>query len=269
MDSLALRSFAGGTLFGSLNGSGPPRVLYLHGWGRTHRDFDAVRREEVLSACPASLALDLPGFGASPPPPNAGGAELYAHLLLPVLTDCEPPLILVGHSFGGRVALELAYQRPKAVAALVLTGVPLLKPVMVRKKPSLKFRLMRYANRMGLISDKTMENLRNKSGSADYQAARGVMRDVLVAAVNETYEKQLQSLKMPVELVWGTNDSEVVPGIAVRAETMLAHAGLTILPDIGHFVPSEAPGRLAGIIANQLHMIDSYSNPVTSEPNQS
>ncbi len=268
LDSLALRSFANGTLFGSLKGKGSPRILYLHGWGRTHRDFDVVRHEEVLAAGPASLALDLPGFGASPPPPSAGGAELYARLLLPALTDYELPLILVGHSFGGRVALELAYQRPRTVAAMVLTGVPLLKPVKARKKPSLKYRLMRYANRVGLIGDKTMESLRNRSGSADYQAARAVMRPVLVATVNETYEKQLQSVKTPVELVWGANDSEVVPGIAVRAETMLENASLTILPSVGHFVPTEAPGRLAEIIAKQIRIIDCSIDPITSQNNQ-
>ena len=255
MGSLALRSFADGTLFGSHQGQGPARVLYLHGWGRTHRDFDPVRTETALAGSPASLALDLPGFGASPPPPSPGGADLYVRLLLPALAECEQPLILVGHSFGGRVALELAYQRPKAVAALVLTGVPLLRPTVVRSKPSLKFRLMRSANRVGLVSDKTMEDLRGRSGSADYRAAQGVMRDVLVAAVNETYETQLQAVKMPVELVWGDNDTEVFPGIAVRSETMLTNAGLTILPGVGHFVPQEAPKRFAEIIERQLHTI--------------
>ena len=268
MGSFALRSFAGGTLFGSLQKSaeldGPPRVLYLHGWGRTHQDFDAVRTQPALAACPSSLALDLPGFGTSPPPPSAGGADLYARLLLPALAECEMPVILVGHSFGGRVALELAHQRPNAVAALVLTGVPLLRPAIVRSKPSLRFRLARRANAMKLVSDKAMENLRRRSGSTDYQATEGVMRDVLVAVVNETYETQLQAVKMPVELVWGDSDREVIPGIAVRAETMLANASLTILSDVGHFVPNEAPRQLAEIIARQLHTIDCEPEPTTA-----
>ena len=268
MGSFALRSFAGGTLFGSLQKSaeldGPPRVLYLHGWGRTHQDFDAVRTQPALAACPSSLALDLPGFGTSPPPPSAGGADLYARLLLPALDECGMPVILVGHSFGGRVALELAHQRSNAVAALVLTGVPLLRPAIVRSKPSLRFRLARRANAMKLVSDKAMENLRRRSGSADYQAAEGVMRDVLVAVVNETYETQLQAVKMPVELVWGDSDREVIPGIAVRAETMLANASLTILSDVGHFVPNEAPRQLAEIIARQLHTIDCEPEPTVA-----
>ena len=72
-----LRTFAGGTLFGSVTGPDAPRVLALHGWARTHRDFDAVLAPVDEAPVPA-LALDLPGFGASPPPPEAWGAAAYA-----------------------------------------------------------------------------------------------------------------------------------------------------------------------------------------------
>ncbi|HCB33810.1 MAG TPA: hypothetical protein DEP69_01110, partial [Acidimicrobiaceae bacterium] len=253
-----MRSYAGGTLFGSRLGEGAPRVLYLHGWGRTHRDFDEVRRHPLLtgadgdSAAPASLAVDLPGFGVSPAPPTGGGAGLYARLLAPVVAECEQPVLLVGHSFGGRVALELAQQRPAVAAALVLTGVPLLRPLTPRNQPKLSFRLARLGNRVGLVSNGHMETLRRRSGSDDYRNTHGVMRDVLVAAVNETYETQLRSTKIPVELVWGDRDREVPPGVAVRAETMLADARLTLLPGVGHFVPTEAPDDLAECVARVL-----------------
>ena len=82
-----LRTFAGGRLFGSRHRLGAPRVLALHGWARTHRDFDAVvapgRRSRRLPA----LALDLPGFGASPPPPEAWGAAAYAEAVGQVLGE--------------------------------------------------------------------------------------------------------------------------------------------------------------------------------------
>src|ERR1700685_2821353 len=92
-----LRSFADGRLFGSVTGSEAPRVLALHGWARSHRDFDAVVAGEGPEPLPA-LALDLPGFGASPPPPAAWGAEAYAELVGRVLGEMASPVVVLGHS---------------------------------------------------------------------------------------------------------------------------------------------------------------------------
>ncbi len=67
-----LRTFAAGRLFGSVTGSAAPRLLALHGWGRTHRDFDGVVAPVGEEPLPA-VAIDLPGFGASPPPTRCVG----------------------------------------------------------------------------------------------------------------------------------------------------------------------------------------------------
>jgi pimeloyl-ACP methyl ester carboxylesterase len=66
-----LKSFAGGALFGGGWGEGTPTVLALHGWRRTHDDFTPVSRAAAdLPGGPLSaLGPDLPGFGATPPPP--------------------------------------------------------------------------------------------------------------------------------------------------------------------------------------------------------
>ena len=56
---------------------------------------------------------------------------------------------------------------------------------------------------MRLVSDDAMEAARQRFGSADYRAAQGIMREVLVRAVNETDEAQLDAVRCPVHLVWG------------------------------------------------------------------
>ncbi|MDP9388251.1 MAG: alpha/beta hydrolase, partial [Actinomycetota bacterium] len=116
-----LKAFAGGRLFGVAHGSGPASVLALHGWGRSAADFDAA-----LAGLDA-VALDLPGFGATPPPPQAWGGAEYAAAVAPVLDEMAPPVVVLGHSFGGRVAVHLAASRPPLVAGLVLAGVPLVR----------------------------------------------------------------------------------------------------------------------------------------------
>jgi len=107
-------------------------------------------------------------------------------------------------------------------------------------------------NRFGLIKDESLEELREKYGSADYRAASGVMRDVLVTVVNESYEQQLRSISVPVDLVWGDGDNAAPPEIASRAEALLADARLTLLGGVDHFVPTSAPQALREAIDRRL-----------------
>jgi pimeloyl-ACP methyl ester carboxylesterase len=232
-----LQAFASGRLFGAAHGSGTPWVLALHGWRRDHRDFDAT-----LAGIDA-LALDLPGFGATPAPDGPWGAAEYAAAVEPVLAELATPAVILGHSFGGRVAVHLAAARPEAVAALVLTGVPLIRRRGTgRPKPS--FRLARALNKRGLLSDGRMQELREQHGSADYRAATGVMRDVFVKVVNESYEDQLRALRCPVELVWGDDDTEAPIAVAEEAARLVPGATLIRLPGAGHMTPQTAPDAL-------------------------
>src|SRR4051794_37954555 len=112
-----LKAFDEGRLFGATFGEGPPQVVALHGWQRSHKDFAAVLRGYD------AIALALPGFGASPAPPEGWGTPAYADALLATIRDCAPPVVVVGHSFGGRVAVRVAATHPELVKALVLTGV--------------------------------------------------------------------------------------------------------------------------------------------------
>jgi pimeloyl-ACP methyl ester carboxylesterase len=112
VESIVLQQFAGGAVFGTATGEvGAASVLALHGWARTHRDFDRLLGG-VGETSMASVALDLPGFGASPPPPGPWGTLDYADCLLEVIDTMATPLVVLGHSFGGRVALQLAATHP-------------------------------------------------------------------------------------------------------------------------------------------------------------
>jgi pimeloyl-ACP methyl ester carboxylesterase len=239
---MALTSVADG-LFAEKHGSAPARVVAMHGWGRRGSDFSAAL--DGLDA----LALDLPGFGASTAPTQAVGARGYAEMVRPVVEGLADPPILVGHSFGGRVAVCLAAQLP--VAGLVLAGVPLLR-IRSRSKPSMTYRLIRWAHSRRMVSDDRMERERRRRGSTDYRSASGVMRDVLVTVVNESYEEELAMIDCPVRLVWGADDTEVSPHVARLVAERLRERGVdtdvSILPGIGHLVPTAAPAALRAAI---------------------
>jgi pimeloyl-ACP methyl ester carboxylesterase len=246
---VALRAFAEGALFAEVIGDGHPRVLALHGWGRRGADY-----RPSLDGIDA-LALDLPGFGASPPPEHAISAAGYAELIAPLLDEFETPPVVVGHSFGGRVAVCLASARPDKVGKLVLTGSPLVR-LAPALKPSLGYRLLRRLNRLHLLSDKRMDEIRRNRGSPDYRAATGVMRDVLVRVIGESYEPELRSLRSRVYLLWGSEDREVPVEVAEAVLRTIREGGgnaeLEVIPGVGHLLPIEAPDDLRRVVEEAL-----------------
>ena len=243
-----LRAYGDGTIFGEPYGQGRVRVIWLHGWARRGQDF-AVSATALARGGVASVALDLPGFGASPAPATAGGARRYAELILPALQEIgEGPFVLVGHSFGGTVACVLAVNHPELVSSLVVTGAPLLRTTSSRKSP-VAYRALRWLHARRLVGDSRLEVARQRYGSRDYRNATGVMRDVLVASVNESYEDELARLEVPVTMLWGEEDHEMPLDVATRSSALLGTTHtLHSLHGIGHLVPSEAPEELANVV---------------------
>jgi pimeloyl-ACP methyl ester carboxylesterase len=247
-----LRSYGDSRLFGENYGDTGARVIWLHGWARSAQDF-TLAANALAERGIGSVALDLPGFGASPAPDVPGGARHYADLILPALREmATEPVILVGHSFGGRVAVVVASQHPELVRSLVLTGVPLLR-THASARPPFGYRSVRWLARRHLMSEARLEKARQKYGSTDYQRAHGVMRDVLVASVNESYESELTQLAMPVDFVWGERDEEAPYEVATRAAALVTSpTTLRQLSGVGHFVPLEAPKELVDAAEKEL-----------------
>ncbi len=252
-----LRLLAGGTLFGEATGTAPATVLALHGWGRSHQDFRAVLGP--TDPCGPddgrpldAVAPDLPGFGATPPPPEPWGSAEYAACVTDLLGAMAGPAVVVGHSFGGRVAVQLAATSPGSVRALVLTGAPLIRPPGSRRRPPAPYRALRTLHRLGLVGERRMEAARQRYGSPDYRAAHGVMRQVLVRTLAETYDDQLAAIACPVHLVWGDDDAEVPLVVAERLAERLAGATLTVCPGAGHLTPLTAPRQLRRAVLDSL-----------------
>ena len=249
------KALAGGRIFATTYGDPdqPRRVVAFPGWMHTVKDFDAILGGGLPTA--SAVAVDLPGFGGpNPEPPEPWGSADYARWAAPLLEgdDLHPPVVLVGHSRGGVVALHLAASHPDRVAALVLVAAPILKRAANAAKPRFAFRAAKALHRLGALSDARMEAQRQRHGSADYRAARGVMRDVLVKLTNESHEAQLTATACPIELVWGERDHDVPVEIAERAKQLRGDGvTLTVVPT-GHNIPTEAPAAVRAAIERHL-----------------
>jgi pimeloyl-ACP methyl ester carboxylesterase len=236
-----LRSFADGRVFGVTSGTGPPRYLALHGWGRTHADYDAVFAGGPGGSALDAVSLDLPGFGSTPPPPEVWGTGQYADVVGQVGAELPAPVVAVGHSFGGLVALQLAARHPEQVAALVLIAAPLRIGTGSRRRPAFGYSVVRTLARLGLVSDARLEAARMRHGSADYRAAQGVMREVLVHQLAEHFETALGAVSCGVTLLWADDDAEVPVEVARAAQPLVGRAELVVCEGGGHLLPTTRP----------------------------
>lgn len=249
-----LRIYGDSNLFGEPYGESPARVVWLHGWARSSEDFGAAARELAQRGV-ASVALDLPGFGASAPPDVAGGARYYAELVLPALRAiAQEPVVLVGHSFGGCVSTVMASSHPELVRSIVIVAAPLLR-VSAPSRASWRYRMARWLHSKGVVNDARMEAARQKHGSSDYRRARGVMRDVLVMSVSESYEVELARLHVPVVFLWGADDLDVPFEVAKRSAALVEGEHVEhVIPGVGHLVPLEAPEQLVSAVEEALRI---------------
>lgn len=133
-------TFAGATLVAEHRGSGEPTYVLIHGIGMGRSVFaDLVAH---LHGSGEVVSVDLPGYGEAPEPERVLTMERTADLVAAYLRSAvREPAVLVGHSMGAQVALEVAVRHPESVAKLVLVG-PTVDPA-ARTAPRQVGRLLR------------------------------------------------------------------------------------------------------------------------------
>lgn len=219
-----LSIFAGGKI--KLNyiqwGSGPD-VIFLHGWGGSTDSFLGVAR--VLKDCRVTL-VDFFGFGKTPHPDYPLYVEDYARAIVRIITKFRMTnVILVGHSFGGRVAIRLASKYGYLIDKVLITDGAGIKP---RRGLVYYFKIFRHKllNKLGI---------KHNSGSADYRALSGVMKETFKNVVNEDLTPELRKITLPVLLVWGDKDKDTPIYMAKRMYRKVSGSGLIIFKGAGHY----------------------------------
>ncbi len=233
-------------------------LVFLHGWGRTMEDFDALR-EELMRCLPAAtfLQLDAPGFGGSPLPEGQGfSLSDYATVLDGLLEKLAVPrATLVGHSFGAAVALTYAVRSPASIEKLVLVSAAGIRRKHFRHWFLAAGRFLFRGIVFGFRDFRFALRLKNLFGtffgSTDYQTTRGALRNTFKKIVSEDLRKVAARIKLPTLLIWGTRDTETPLSDGETYHTLMQGSRLETL-DCGHFPILEDPNACAQLIASFL-----------------
>lgn len=240
----------------AVTGDGPP-LLLLHGWGAS-LELTWPLAERVAAGGFRVYLPDLPGFGASDPPPAPWSVRNYATFVLDFLDQqglCR--VDLGGHSFGGRIALMLGAEQGERIRKLLLFNAAGL-----RRRPPLaaRLRLKLYQSLRATLRGLQFRGLHDdlaawyngRYGSADYLAAQGVMRETFLKVVNEDMAPFARQVRAPALLFWGDRDDETPLWMAHELETIIPDAGLVVWPGAGHYSYLD---RLADTTRVTLHFL--------------
>jgi pyruvate dehydrogenase E2 component (dihydrolipoamide acetyltransferase) len=238
------------SLYVAERGAGSKTVVLLHGFGGCHD----IWREVTAALAPdiRTLAYDLPGHGLSLDFPGSGPARTAARAVLADLTARGIGRVHVaGHSMGGAVAALMALAEPDRIASLTLVapgGVgPEINGPLLRRYAAAADRREIRACLAAMSGPQSPPPERIVGVLAEPRRRSGQLRKLVeIAAVMTRDEQQgvipreqLDTLNMPVMVVWGTDDP-VLP--VTQADSLPAHFHIHHVLDAGHMLVEEVPG---------------------------
>jgi pimeloyl-ACP methyl ester carboxylesterase len=263
-------------------GGAGPVLLLLHGIGDSSRTWIPAMR--LLQGSYTMLAPDLPGHGNSSSPLGDYSLGNHASSMRDLLDLLSIERVtVVGHSFGGGVAMQFAYQFPSRCERLVLVDagglgrevnwilrlatipaaeyvMPMLFPVLMRRWGD---SVARFLCDWGIRNARAAEMWRSYRALTDpgnraafVRTARAVIDPggQSVSAVNRLYLVAL----IPTLIVWGGQD-KIIPLVhACQAHEAIPNSRLEVMEGAGHAPHMDDPARFAGILADFLRTTEPF-----------
>ncbi|HEY1085379.1 MAG TPA: alpha/beta hydrolase [Candidatus Saccharimonadales bacterium] len=195
-------------------------ILFIHGIGNNGSAWD-----EVIKRLPDDVqvvTIDLLGFGESPKPHWArydAKAQANSVLATYFTLGLSTKLIIVGHSLGSLVAIEIAKRYPLLVSRLILCAPPLYLPDSGTKLPRNTDAILRrlykqaekYPDQFAQIAAfATKYQLVNKSFSVTQENLPSYLTTLREAILNQTSIQDIPRLKLPIDIIVGAFDPVVI-----------------------------------------------------------
>ncbi|MBU4368853.1 alpha/beta hydrolase [Patescibacteria group bacterium] len=277
-------------------GDGNIPIILLHGWGVSSDKYTETAKEllrfTIYDLRFTIFIPDLPGFGKSDNPPEAWEVNDYVEFIKEFQVqlgsrasksnlEAELPskkIILIGHSFGGRIAIKFAAKYPEKLKALILTGAAGIKhPPTIKQK--LFFALAKGGKvifSLPLINyfKKPAQKLLYKIiREKDYYEAHGVMKETFKKIIAEDLAPFLEKIsafgaapaggqgsaaggKTPTLLVWGGKDKSTPLSDGKFMHFKIQNSKFKIIFNANHSLPYQYPEKFANIVMEFIKKTD-------------
>jgi pimeloyl-ACP methyl ester carboxylesterase len=240
-------------------------ALLIHGWSSSWYAMSPLLG--LLSQRFRAIAVDLPGYGDTPPLRERVTIPAYADLLVQFIERvADGPVVLVGHSMGGMTSLTMALRHPALVERMVLVGPTisgrlstsinlLLSPITLLERFGLGSLIVSAFERLAVgLTDNVMRpvSFAERTGITEEQYRRlredvrhpgqGKVRAECFFAMRENdLRGQLDQIDVPSLVLWGAEDNTVPLRDAGVVADEWSAADLRIIPKAGHWPHFETP----------------------------
>jgi pimeloyl-ACP methyl ester carboxylesterase len=253
-------------------GEGEPALLFVHGLSGSWQNW--LENIPHFARSRRVLALDLPGFGASPMPDWELSIEAYGRLLIEYcdalgVGDC----MLAGNSMGGFIAAEAASRAPERFEGLVLVSAAGVSSTRIRREPAEA--IARVAAAAAPIGLKWQDRALLRPGMRHlafrqivrwplrlrrellweqfhHGAAKPGFLPALEGLIGYDLLDRLEEVETPTLIIWGRDDRVVPAGDAAEYARRLRNSRTVIFADTGHLPQLERPVRFNRLLDSFL-----------------
>lgn len=227
-------------------------ILILHGWGvngKRYSELSDILQNEGFSI----YSPDLPGFGEEKLKKDAMTVDDYVSFVKDYMKKKNlNNIIVIAHSFGGRIAIKLASSQNTQISKLILTGSAGIKPKLSLFVRSIQFIALTFSELFRFSLFRTFKNKIRKMfyfiiGEWDYYNA-GDLRETFKKVIAEDLTSYLSKITIPTLLVWGENDKIIHLSDGEKIENLIPNAKLVVIKNRGHKLPYEAPQEFVNAI---------------------
>lgn len=229
-------------------GAGPP-LVWFHGAGGLRRS----PAQDLLAARYRVILFEAPGFGQSPPNERSASIQDLARTMAQAiralgLERCN----LLGHSFGGRLALWLAVQEPALLDALVLAAPAAILPEGHGRPtaPESQARLL-YAH-------PERQPPREPPDPAVLAKQEALLRRLAGPRPDRDLEARMADLRVPVLVLFGTEDAMIPPEMGRAYRERLPNCHYILVYDAGHALDADRPEAFAAVVSDFLERREAF-----------
>jgi pimeloyl-ACP methyl ester carboxylesterase len=216
-------------------------IIFLHGWQQNSGSF--LPLVPFFHSQFKLYLPDLPGFGKTSLPNRPFSSMDYAKAIAEWMNRINiKEAIVIGHSFGGKVASLLAYYYPKKIKKLILIAPSVI--------PEHHWWYRLTAKIPKKIKTTLGPALSKKISSRDYNNA-GPLLPTFKKIIKENLKPILPNIKQPALIIWGKKDQELPVKNGQEIHKLLSNSKLKIVPG-GHFPFWDNPKEISQIIKHFL-----------------
>lgn len=228
--------------------------LILHGWGsRSEKWQDAIKI--ISDQNFRVIILDLPGFGLSDKPKMSWNIDEYCNFIEDFIKFVNlDSFYLVGHSFGGALAIKYCLRHSQKIKKLFLIDAACFRRSDYRKKffyvVAKIFKIFSFLPFYDSFRKVFYDFI---VGRSDYAYVDGVMKESFLKIINEDLGNVLNKIEVPTIIIWGEKDNITTIKEAYKINAEIKGSKLEIIPGTGHSPYRESPKILAEKILENIN----------------